>query len=398
MSAPPDVFERLERLGATVIANCVARWPVDGVELVFVRRVMDDGTCHYSVLTALRRAARDDDDALAALPAVLVRAASRLDRLTKLLRLTVQPRLGDPAFDAKVFVDTELPTPDVRRLLASPALRAAMVELLAQGAPELRGNDDCCELSLSWKTGEWITSGRADLQVIGRAYATIARELPPIRAFGPRPRSRVPAGLITLGASVALVAATVVPARAYVTLDASLQPKLAVAATAGVLTIAIAWRWIRLRRRASLLFALAVLVVAPIAAVCATAAVDLINGELDDAPAATPALAAHTYAGVGARVGRRSYYVELAAVPPLRAPVTVEVPAWVHERLRGRRDVPITILTGEGRLGLRWMPARGGVVDVGVVDVSGGGAPSRAAVGDGRRAAIVGVEVPGLVE
>lgn len=162
---------------------------------------------------------------------MLLRRETRRDRVGKRLGLNVEPQTGDAAFDAQVYLETETPERDVRRLFASPALRAAVLAALDVFPVLVLG----AEAGLV--VGARRTSSEAELDVHMQrrrvpALAAVVRALPPELAFASRGVPASSRALLT-GTSIA---AAVLFGVGVVSLDRSraISDALVVPALAGL--------------------------------------------------------------------------------------------------------------------------------------------------------------------
>lgn len=98
---------------------------------VHVYPELEDGACVGAVFAVLRADAAE-------MPRIVLRAEDALDRGGKAVGLNRELQLGDPAFDAAVYVESEAPDALVARVLVEPAARAAAVALVRGPAREVQ--------------------------------------------------------------------------------------------------------------------------------------------------------------------------------------------------------------------------------------------------------------------
>lgn len=89
-----------------------------------------EGECVGAVFVAQRPDARE-------LPRIVLRREEPLDRGGKALGINREVQLGEPAFDAAIYIETEAPEAAVRRALASPVAREAAAALVRGPAGEV---------------------------------------------------------------------------------------------------------------------------------------------------------------------------------------------------------------------------------------------------------------------
>ena len=90
-----------------------------------------EGECVGAVFVAARPAAAE-------LPRIVLRAEGALDRGAKHVGLAREAQLGDPEFDAAVYVESEAPEAALRQALAAPAARAAAIARVRGPAGEVQ--------------------------------------------------------------------------------------------------------------------------------------------------------------------------------------------------------------------------------------------------------------------
>lgn len=92
---------------------------------------LSEGECVGAVFVVARPAAAE-------MPRIVLRAEGALDRGAKQIGLTREAQLGDPEFDAAVYVESEAPEATIRAALAAPAARAAAIALVRGPAGEVQ--------------------------------------------------------------------------------------------------------------------------------------------------------------------------------------------------------------------------------------------------------------------
>lgn len=90
-----------------------------------------EGACVGAVFVAARPAAAE-------MPRIVLRREDALDRGAKRVGLAREAQLGDPEFDAAVYVESEAPEAAIRQALAAPAARAAAIALVRGPAGEVQ--------------------------------------------------------------------------------------------------------------------------------------------------------------------------------------------------------------------------------------------------------------------
>lgn len=102
-----------------------------GAPEVRVYPELQEGACVGAVFAGLRAD-------LAETPRIVLRAEDALDRGGKALGINRELQLGDPGFDAAVYVESEAPAEIVARVLGAPAVRAAAQALVRGPAGEVQ--------------------------------------------------------------------------------------------------------------------------------------------------------------------------------------------------------------------------------------------------------------------
>lgn len=146
------------------------------------------------------------------LPRISLRREDALDRGAKALGINREVQLGDPAFDAEIYVESEAPDQTVQQALAAPAARAAATELLRGPTDELllgngRITAHIAATLLAEPRGAALTASRAALVALGAALA-VPKDIPSREALAGRRGFRhvvVIAGLWTLTLVLALL-------------------------------------------------------------------------------------------------------------------------------------------------------------------------------------------------
>ncbi|WAS98122.1 hypothetical protein [Nannocystis punicea] len=92
---------------------------------------LEEGACVGAVFAVARADAAET-------PRIVLRAEGALERGAKAVGLSRELQLGDPAFDAAVYVESEAPEALVARVLADPAARAAAAALVRGPAGEVQ--------------------------------------------------------------------------------------------------------------------------------------------------------------------------------------------------------------------------------------------------------------------
>jgi hypothetical protein len=184
-------------------------------KLELVALAVDEPGLARDARAAEARGYRAGREALTIEP-VLLRRETRRDRWGKRLGLNVEPQTGDPGFDERVYLETATPEREVRRLFASPALRAAVLAALEVFPMLVVG----AEAGLV--VGARSTSSDAELDVFTQrarvpALARVLRALPPELSLASR---EVPGGS-TLFVSLVGMGAVVLFAVGMVSLDRS---------------------------------------------------------------------------------------------------------------------------------------------------------------------------------
>lgn len=120
-----------------------------------------------------------------AFPAVTFTVEGESDRTAKALRLDVEPQVGDPPFDDRVYVDTTLDEPLVQRLLASPDARRAVAWLLASQVRAVKLGPHGLEVELPREALE-----PNSFRTFASVLSTLVRALPELSVRAPTGRYR----------------------------------------------------------------------------------------------------------------------------------------------------------------------------------------------------------------
>lgn len=109
----------------------LAPFVLAGAPEVRVYPELEEGACVGAVFAALRPDAAE-------LPPIVLRAEDALDRGGKALGINNELQLGDPGFDAAVYIESEAPAGLVAKVLATPAVRASAQALVGGPSREVR--------------------------------------------------------------------------------------------------------------------------------------------------------------------------------------------------------------------------------------------------------------------
>jgi len=151
---------------------------------------------------------------------IQLRAENEHDRRAKAKGIAIEAQTGDAEFDRAVFVDSPTEHDVVAQVLGSPALRQAVRELLEVGiTPVTLDEDGRIEILV-----RDFSRLRRDPAWLLETLATIAREVPEVRASGAKRKPDPwPAVLVLLGVLgligmvlTPLAVFTVLPDRCYV--------------------------------------------------------------------------------------------------------------------------------------------------------------------------------------
>jgi len=107
------------------------------------------------------------------------------DRRAKERGVSRELQTGDPEFDRLVYVDSPAPDEVLSSVFATRPLRAACRALLEDGFVEIRIDDEHGEITTRRGLS---TSARLPAEQVIRAFAAIAREVPPLETTGRRSR------------------------------------------------------------------------------------------------------------------------------------------------------------------------------------------------------------------
>lgn len=151
-----------------------------GVTLVASLDISSGTVCGYT-LGAVGRA----------FPEVDFTVEDESDRTAKAMRLDVEPQVGDPPFDDRVFVDTTLAEPDVRRLLVSPDARRAIAWLLASQVRRVEVGHQGVHVRLPLEALD-----PASFRTFASVLTTLVRALPDLGIEAPTGRYRGAIGLL----------------------------------------------------------------------------------------------------------------------------------------------------------------------------------------------------------
>lgn len=157
----------------------------------------NSGTLHGLTLTLYGRS----------FPAIELTREGGFERLGKQLRIAREAQLGEAIFDAKVYVDTTLTEPQVRRVLGAEPTRRAVLELFRHiDKVELQSNGAL----VSTMNPEDFANDPARLPPLLQQLATLVDSIPEVSdlAVGQRTRSTPGFGLV-VGWVLAFAALTV---------------------------------------------------------------------------------------------------------------------------------------------------------------------------------------------
>ncbi len=136
---------------------------------------------HGWLRVSTRLALRADPLAVPMAASVVFRVRTPSDDHGERLRMNRVFRTGDPAFDANVYVASDLPEQGLHRLTAPPALREALWALLWRAPGEIALSRDG---QLSWQTlsPRGTPPSRDEEQQILDGLGAVASRVPPLRA------------------------------------------------------------------------------------------------------------------------------------------------------------------------------------------------------------------------
>ncbi len=118
--------------------------------------------------------------ALPELPAMAFREENDRDRLGKQLRLNRELQTGDGLFDARIYIEADVPDRIGQRVLSAPELRKGVTGLLALGYRRVALREQQCSLVAIWQVGAAPFHRRTVTETVER-LAAIADNLPPCR-------------------------------------------------------------------------------------------------------------------------------------------------------------------------------------------------------------------------
>jgi len=132
---------------------------------------------------------------------LLVRVESGRDRFGKRIGLNRETQIGDPDFDARIYIECDAPDAILRKLFASEASRRELLQVLELGAPAV-SLDEKGLLSISLRRNlAAAPMTQEHFEGLLQAFAGFAEELPALRGRAPRRRRVLPA-VLALGSLV----------------------------------------------------------------------------------------------------------------------------------------------------------------------------------------------------
>jgi hypothetical protein len=218
------------------------------------------------------------------LPVIGFRREGDYERVAKSTGLDVEVQTGDPAFDQRVYIESDAPAPSVQAALASPHARAAIVELLDGGV----------KLGFGDAGIRAVRSGQFDVQTLRRMLAClerVAEALPSFSAGQRAGRSFPWFGVALFGVLLSGGALTLplIGRDLYPTLSVALPPLLGLGLGMALFLPLELGAFLKLRGRSTTLRDLAVVTVVLLewCMPLGPCAVWLANGVLDGSPPTT---------------------------------------------------------------------------------------------------------------
>lgn len=116
-----------------------------------------------------------DHPATAELPRIVLRAEGAVDRGAKRLGINREAQLGDAAFDAAVYIESEAPDAAIRQALAAEAARAAAIALVRGPAGEVQLGEG--RLGVRLDAAQLAGPGAVDVAAVLGSLAALAAAL-----------------------------------------------------------------------------------------------------------------------------------------------------------------------------------------------------------------------------
>lgn len=295
----------------------------------------------------------DGEQPIKRLPVFLLRREDNVDRWAKRVRLTREAQSGNARFDEAVFVESDAVDRVVERMIASPQLQTATLELFDAGVASVSTEVTEDPLQCRWAgKAAWLDEAR--LRAAADSFVALAESLPPFENVEPPRwvRGELLAALSWVSASLVMFAAFFSSCQ-WPTVDGAAEADAFQVGLPGaaVLIVLVVLR-LRGRPRALrylVITAPAMLLVAPLTL---SLVIHTVNAVFDGSRFERLATTTHRHESKGQK-GGTTYYLRVEPWPPFDGDIELRVSQEVYRRHHVGSQVRVVL--GRGSLGYEWI-------------------------------------------